>query len=136
MKPNVDLTANRDFSRRNITTGFDALDRLVFKLTSIPWKSHKLELLDKKDYSEVFPTGDKKLRGEKKRYHMYERYDEKICDRCGRTMYPWNESSLCYVCENDITGKHDHKSFFFKDNFSRLVANFGWLALDQIKTYD
>ncbi|MGL5718383.1 MAG: hypothetical protein ACRCXT_01970 [Paraclostridium sp.] len=100
-------------------------------------KDHKDNLLlDKQDYSEVFLTGDKQRRKEKRRYHMYEREYGKVCDRCGRLMYPWNDNTLCYVCDKDIEKSNEYNNRFFRE--SRIFAriNFGWYALDQIKTYD
>lgn len=119
MKPNVDLTMNRDFADRNANRGVNrntpiAFGSIVASINSmihgkhprIPWiDSGWLEISDDNAFrngesSNLIFMGNKEERAKKKFYDS--EYDDTICYCCGaKIAVPWkNRFRVCPKCES------------------------------------
>lgn len=108
MKPNVDLTENRDF--RNVSVSASALiDKYLTQLglgSKYPWSFD--EPFDERG---IFLTGNREERAQKKEYQAYKKGTQ--CERCGFdfTNKPWKgQFNLCFNCskvleEDDLRKK-------------------------------
>ena len=113
MKPNVDLTLNRDFAKRdrngNIATAFGRIAADIQAILHgqhprIPWLKSDWEEIESDDAfrsgesSQLIFMGNKEERAKKKFYNS--EYDDTICYCCGsKIKTPWkNNYRVCERC--------------------------------------
>lgn len=103
MKPNVDLTENRDFHINNQGSRW-ILSPITGEMFQVPSFNYSLEEAAK----ELLFTGCKMER-EYKRMELSFAVPNQHCDRCG-TRVAWrfiDNSSLCHKCQETIEEKHN-----------------------------
>lgn len=102
MKPNVDLTQNRDFMKPRKPI-FSSVSKLVKRLNNLdfPWSDMGIITSTLKD-EEIFLTGNNESRIRKKYSKSYEEH----CDKCGIELskVPWRlEIGLCSKCDEEVS---------------------------------
>lgn len=109
MKPNIDLTQNRDFS--DTPSFMELFYRIKRSMYKYPWRaSDDFSQTNKK---EIIFTGNKKERSRKREFRLYEQ--EKCCERCGydASNKPWKmKTGLCIPCYQEL-----EEEVRQKDNF-------------------
>lgn len=103
MKRNIDLTENQDFRKGFNIHNLKLLIDKSFYNSIYPWNFNKNMLMLSEFKGEVFFTGDKKLRHDKKNSSNYE--EGLDCECCGKDLSKkrWNDYyRLCPTCNDRI----------------------------------
>jgi hypothetical protein len=105
MKPNVDLTMDRDFRRRyNIRDLAAMLSNRLGTHILLPWNYESYDGSDR----DLVLTGNREVRQRKIRGQLYE--EGGSCERCGydMTKKPWHGSwGLCDRCDAVLSAEYD-----------------------------
>lgn len=114
MKDNVDLTQDKDF--RNTNDKLYSLRDILFKnFNKFPWDFKNI-LNSTLNYKQIFFTGNKKERKNKKMNQNYKNQTE--CECCGKDLSKkkWNNYyGLCNRCDKRLyLGEYASKKFLNK----------------------
>ena len=111
----VDLTENRDFgdSSRNIRNTADRIFNREQVIDIEDLMSIDLDNIDFIEYgnpSDLFPTGPVEfIRIHKKEMEFMGYGDIRKCERCGKKLYPWEDSGICETCFDELENQVLHK---------------------------
>lgn len=123
MRPNIDLTENRDFAKnalsinnaiidgRNTRRTISNLNRLLGN-ASYPW-NQVIYRMSRFDETELVFTGNKQDILRKKHLSVYE--EGYTCERCGTDISnkPWNRTwGLCNNCDDILESESNRSNVF------------------------